>query len=236
MIVLNQTFLRKLRKVMESLNYKVNDRPNEVNIVGIRKDDVTPNKFDDKLVIFWKNENGRLEGREYPITTDAGTYWLKNPMNVDGTALLKAGQWAYKIGSHRGYKALNQRGKVTVIRDYDRNAILDFNNGKEDTGYFGINIHRATSSGTSTLVDKWSAGCQVFANSNDFADFLELVQKSVDKYGNDSLYYTLIDERATNRKVKRWTTYALIGLGVLFLSYSGYKYIAGKPFIPKIKF
>ena len=151
------------------------------------------NKFDDRIYAFWKNEDGKYEGHDYQATTDPGTYWLSKPMNVDGTAILKAGQWAYKLGNHKGYEALNQRGKVTVIRDYDRNAILDFNNGKETTGYYGINVHRAMSTGTTANVDKWSAGCQVFASPTDFVEFLELIDESARRYGNN-FTYTLITE------------------------------------------
>jgi hypothetical protein len=64
-----------------------------------------------------------------------------------GIASLKRGVWpAYKIDYHRGeYLALCQRnGKVTVRRD----------NEDEETGYFGINIHRGSINSTSSL------GCQ----------------------------------------------------------------------------
>lgn len=149
-------------------------------------------------------------------------------MNVDGTAILKAGQWAYKLGSHRGYEALNQRGKVSVLRDYDRNAILDFKNGKEDTGYFGINIHRASATGSSTNVDKWSAGCQVIQDKKDWDDFLSDVKRSVNQYGNETLYYTLVDERAMNRKTKRWVVYFLVGVATTIALYGGSKYVISK--------
>lgn len=202
--------INDLINYLNGKKYVLNKQPFEVNIVGIRSDSTTPNKFDDKLIIFYF-DGSTWQGYEYKITTDPGTYYLKKPLNVDGTAILKTGQYAYKIGLHKGqYKALVQRGKVTVLRDYDRNAILDFNNGKEATGFFGINIHRATSSGESSNVEKWSAGCQVFANSDDFKHFLNLVQDSVDKYGENSLYYTLIDQRAINRSTKRNITFFLL--------------------------
>lgn len=219
---------------MKLRNYYIAEKPYEVNMVGVRSDSTKPNEFDDRMYLFYKDDKGKWEGYKYVITTDPGTYWLKNPMNVDGTAILKAGQWAYKIGSHRGYKALNQRGKVTTIRDYDRNAILDFNNGKETTGYYGINIHKASATGTSTNVDKWSAGCQVFANASDFADFLDKVQRSVNKYGDNSLYYTLIDQRALNRTIKRRGLYIALILGGLFAFYGGFKLVTKRPFVPKI--
>lgn len=218
---------------MRVRNYYIAEKPYEINIVGVRNDSTVPNKFDDRIYAFYKNDKGKWEGYDFVSTTDPGTYWLQKPMNVDGTAILKAGQWAYKIGSHRGYKALNQRGKVTVIRDYDRNAVLDFNNGKETTGYYGINIHKASATGTSTNVDRWSAGCQVFANATDFSRFLDMVQTSVNKYGDSNLYYTLIDQRAMNRTVKRRGLYIGLILGGLLAMYGIYKGVYKKPFIPK---
>jgi hypothetical protein len=210
MIEVKPDIINDLINYLNGKRYVLNKQPFEVNIVGLRSDSTASNKFDDKLILFYF-DGATWRGFEYPITTDPGTYWLKKPMNVDGTAILKTGQYQYKIGLHQGkYKALVQRGKVTVLRDYDRNAILDFNNGKETTGFFGINIHRATSTGTSTNVDKWSAGCQVFASSTDFEHFLNMVEQSVDKYGEQSLYYTLIDQRAINRATKRNISFFLI--------------------------
>lgn len=220
--------IRGLIRLMKSNGYIVNDKPYQINIVGVRKDAVTPNAFDDRIYNFWKDDKGNWEGKDYASTTDPGTYWLKNPMSVDGTAILKAGQWAYKLGYHKGYEALNQRGQVTVIRDYDRNAVLDFNNGKETTGYFGINVHRAMPLGTTANVDKWSAGCQVIADRKDWDDFLANVKRSVAKYGNETLYYTLVDERALNRKMKRWVVYFLVGVATTIALYGGSKYVLNK--------
>ena len=126
-------------------------------------------------------------------------------MNPQGTAILKQGQYigSHAIGMHRGkYLALVQQKSLTVIRDYDRNAVLDFMNGKEDTGIFGINIHHASQNGTTQTVDKYSAGCQVFANINDFNLFMQLADRHKSLYGN-SFTYTLLDERALVRDVKK---------------------------------
>ena len=71
----------------------------------------------------------KWEHYRWPITTDPGLYWLENPMNVDGTAILAPGQYrgAYRIGKHRDdYQAVVQTGgEVAVYRDDDRNALLD---------------------------------------------------------------------------------------------------------------
>lgn len=217
--------IRALIRLLKSKGYKLFERPNELNIVGIRKDTDIPNKFDDTLYVFWKNSSNDWEGKSYNITTDPGTFWLKNPMAVDGTAILKEGQYenAYKLGLHRGeYKALVQQKPVTAIRDYDRNAILDFNNGRETTGLYGINIHRSSATGTSQNVDKWSAGCQVFENGQDFKNFIDLAEKHNSLYGNN-FTYTLVDERAYNRMLKRRGLYVAITLGIGVAGYFIYK-------------
>jgi len=218
--------IRAIIRLLKSKGYKLLEKPYELNIVGIRADSNTPNNFDDTLYVFWKNNKDAWEGKHYTITTDPGTYWLKNPMNVDGTAILKEGQYenAYKLGLHRGeYKALVQQKPVTVIRDYDRNAILDFNNGKETTGLYGINIHRSSATGTSKNVDKWSAGCQVFENGQDFKNFIGLAEKHNSLYGNN-FTYTLVDERAYNRMLKRRGLYVALTLGLIVAGYYGNKY------------
>ena len=223
MLVAEKKTIRGIISLMKSKGYQINDKPNQLNIVGVRHDSNVPNKFDDLLYVFW-NTGNKWEGKYFTITTDPGTYWLNNPMQTDGTAILKAGQYinSHKIGLHQGkYKALVQQKPVTVIRDYDRNAVLDFNNGKESTGVFGINIHRSSETGTSKSVDKWSAGCQVFENAQDFANFLALADKHNSLYGNN-FTYTLIDERALNRTIKRRTTYIIGGLIALALGYATY--------------
>lgn len=224
MEVLDKKEINDLKESLKSKGYKIYDKPDKLNIVGVRSSSTKPNSFDDRLYVFYKTSDGIWKGKKYPNTTDPGTYWLKNPMNVDGTAMLKAGQYvdAYAIGLHRGkYSALTQKGKVTVYRDYNRDDILDFNKGKEHTGLFGINIHKA---GKSTEnVEKYSAGCQVFKNESDFNDFMELVNKDRTANGNN-FTYTLIDEREYTRKVKRIGVYILSGLLITLAGYYTYRY------------
>jgi hypothetical protein len=67
-----------------------------------------------------------------------------------GMAMLKSGCWyAHGFGNHKGYPALIQKhATVTVIRDGKTGASY------EDTGWFGINIHRGGRTTTG------SEGCQ----------------------------------------------------------------------------
>ena len=194
-----------IQTVLQKKGYRIFLRPFELNIVGVRSDSTKPNAFDDTIYVFFNNSEGKLVEHKFQATTDPGTYWLKNPMNPQGTAILKEGQYinTYGLGLHRGkYMALVQKRPVTVLRDYDRNAVLDFLNGTPDTGLFGINIHRASESGTTKVVEHYSAGCQVFANATDYLLFMTLCERHKQLYGNQ-FTYTLIDERALSRESKK---------------------------------
>ena len=162
-----------------------------LNIVGIRTNDTTSNKFNDWMVIFWKFR-GFWNKMVFPITTDPGIYWREHPMNVKGTAILAEGQHRgmWKVGKHKGYPALQQNKPCTVIRDSDKDAVLDFD-GSEDFGHFGINHHKAGAN--SKQVDKWSAGCQVQPNSALFHIEMTIFNEAACNWGN-SFTYTLIHE------------------------------------------
>jgi hypothetical protein len=197
--------MNTIQEALQKKGYKIFMRPYELNIVGVRSDSTKSNAFDDAIYAFYVDKEGKLVQHKFSATTDPGTYWLQNPMNPQGTAILKQGQYvgSHAMGLHRGkYMALVQQRPVTVMRDYDRNAVLDFNNGREDKGLFGINIHRASETGTTKVVDHYSAGCQVFASITDFILFMSLCERHKGLYGN-SFTYTLIDERAINREAKK---------------------------------
>ena len=186
----------KVCEVFENLKYQVFRSDNKnyyLNIVGLRNDSCEPNSFDDEMWVFWRFE-GKWTLKKYKITTDPGLTYLEDPINSSGTAILKEGQYlgAFQFGKHKGlYDALVQSGPVTVIRDFNRDNKLDFTSGKEQNGFFGINIHRSSPTGESQFVNKWSAGCQVFANITQYNEFIGLCKKSLGEWGN-SFSYSLI--------------------------------------------
>ncbi len=190
--------IEEILYIMRRKGYRIFDRDNQpynLNLIGIRNASPVPNSFDDRLYLLWRH-NGVWRSKDFPLTTDPGTYWLMNPMAVQGTAILKEGQYIglWKLGLHQGkYEALVQAGPCTVIRDANRDNRLDYD-GHEETGFFGINCHRAAAWGTSKQVDKWSAGCQVFADSKDFAVFMALAREAAKAWG-DRVTYTLLNER-----------------------------------------
>lgn len=220
--------LQRIKALLKHKGFELFSRPYELNIVGMRSKSTIPNRFDDELHVFYKTSPLHTEYHVFKITTDPGTFWLKNPMQPQGTAILAEGQYknAYAIGKHRGqYNALVQVKPVTIMRDYDRNAVLDFYNGKKTRGLYGINIHRANSTGKTKSVDKNSAGCQVFENASDFAKFMQLCEKHKSRYGNQ-FTYTLIDFRSWRRQGIRRAGYFAAGL--LGLGIAGYFYIQTK--------
>lgn len=204
---------KNILRLMRKNDYVIYDEPYKLNIVGVRNAQTQPNKFDDSIFVFFKDENNRWVDYEYPATTDTGTYWLLNPMSNMGSAMLKAGQYvdAYEQGIHKTYKALTQKLPVTVYRDYDRDATFDIFT-KETTGVYGINIHKAGAD--SENVDKWSAGCQVFKRSDDFSEFMKMTDKHRELYGN-AFTYTLIDERAIMRRKRRTLMFIFLGLSLV---------------------
>ncbi len=213
--------LSKIKGILRSKGYELYTKPNQLNIIGIRSPSTIPNKFDDEIHVFYKVAPLKWHYHVYKVTTDPGTFWLRNPMQPQGTAILAQGQYkgAYKIGLHQGkYKALVQKKPITVIRDYDRDSKLDFRNGIKSKGMFGINIHRASLHGIPKQVYKYSAGCQVFSNINEFKEFLSLCEKHLSLHGN-SFTYTLIDFRSVKRQtIKRWAIGSVsIALGLTAL-------------------
>jgi len=219
--------LRNIISALKDKRYVIYDKPYQLNIVGVRNAESQPNKFDDQLYVFYKDESNNWVLKEYPITTDTGTYWLLNPMSSLGSAMLKEGQYidAYKQGLHKGqYTALVQQKPITTYRDYDRNAIFDFGQN-ESTGMYGINIHKAGED--SQDVNKWSAGCQVFQKSDDFQEFMQLTDKHKANYGNN-FTYTLLDERAVARKGRRFLLYGGMSASVIAIGISLYFIVKNK--------
>ena len=170
-----------------------------LNLISVRNKSHDSTKFDDTISVVYRNEDKEWEVLSYEITTEPGPRILRKPINPKGTAVLVPGQYrsTYVIGTHGGkfrHIALCQRGgKVKVWRDTDLDSKPESKNMEVDEGMYGINIHRHARPNEKEYVNGSSAGCQVFKDSKEFAEFLEICNKSADLYGN-SFTYTLIEE------------------------------------------
>tara|TARA_R110000824_G_scaffold15564_2_gene65357 strand:+ start:548 stop:1168 length:621 start_codon:yes stop_codon:yes gene_type:complete len=195
----------KIEEVMASKGYKYftdnNKKSYDVNIIGIRNSETkgrVTNAFDDTMTIAYKCEADAWHYHEFDCTTDPGSAWMENPwLKEIGCAILKPNQYrgSHKLRLHGGkYLALGQKKEVTVYRDNDRDLNYDLDESNTTTGLFGINIHRATAKagGKSIRVGKYSAGCQVIADNDDWHQFLDICQSAREIHGN-SFSYTLLE-------------------------------------------
>ena len=180
---MRQYTIEELKQRFAGLSYTWSD----FHLVGIRSTANLPNVFDDLLAVVNKDKV-----TWFTCTTNPGTHWLKNLLNPKGAALLKPGQYidTWILGKHQGkYEALTQAKPVTVFRDKDLDEAAE-ETAVTDTGLFGINIHRANEKAISKFVDKWSAGCQVLNDPNQFKELLHQCKLS----GKKSFTYTLLKE------------------------------------------
>ena len=190
-----------IEQVMIRKGYRFFKGVYNLNIIGVRsKESVRQsNKFDDAIIVCWGIDSERTgipNKLIFAAATDPGIKSLKAPMNAKGTAILVPGQYrgSHKLGLHQGkYEALVQCAPVKVYRDANKDSILDVDKRTIDTGMFGINIHKAGLA--STIVDGWSAGCQVVAIEKDYAIFMDLCRKQKLAGYGDKFTYTLLEEK-----------------------------------------
>lgn len=184
----------------------------EVNIVGIEgiNQDGTfnndqPDRWND-LIGLLSFENG------YPIwlclfvgTTEPGSYYVKNPLNIGGAARLDTGyhEALWQIGLHRGYTALTQTGTARLVRDGNRNHRRDDKKTLEK--WRGVNLHTTKTTGwrgmfNNSSIGRWSAGCTVIKKPEEFQKFMGYVMGS-SQYKADKAHkfdYRLIWSRWLN--------------------------------------
>jgi hypothetical protein len=195
----------EVKAVMMEKGYRFFMNINSINIIGVRNN-TSDNKFGGHIYVLWIDGMGRERILDLAATTKPGTHWLLNPLNLRGTAIMKEGQYlgAYKLGIHnrsrpsKSYEALEQVKSIDYYRDNTKDSKHDIG-GKVYKDIIKMNIHRASKSGWSKFVDKWSAGCQVITgltskDKTNWEDFIDLVKLSKDAYGN-SFSYTLLNER-----------------------------------------
>lgn len=154
-------------------------------LVGVRSKEDKPDVYDDKLYLITKSSLFCFD-----CTTNSGTYYLMNWMNPKGTAVLRADRsYKYKLGLHKGKEALVQAGPVEVYRDKNKDAKID-TVGPTEWGWFGIDIHRGSENSVGRFIGKWSAGCTVVPDVQQFLLLLSECKKTGQMFFN----YTLLNE------------------------------------------
>jgi len=206
---MNPVSINQIVNTFDDLGYRYfENEPFDLNLVGIRSNDLSANRFNDLFCLFYVSDM-QMEFFQTACTTDPGLYYRENPMNVEGTALMTPGQHrgAYRRGKHRGkYEALVQAKPLPHYRvdpDFWERSIMDDSalNYNESLllmtvheKMIGMNIHRASELSRSTRVGKWSAGCQVIADPDIFRLIIRLCDKQIKAGRGETFTYTLITE------------------------------------------
>ena len=139
------------------------------SLVFVRMDENLTNTYDD-FVMLIKNEKVEYIA---PCSTTAGRFYVLNPIThggVTGTAIAVPGQylWTHKFVTSSNWKSLwlgmpyfQQVKAIDIYRDGNKDGII--NKQIVKNGLFGINLHRG---GAGSLIDRWSAGCQVIPDKH----------------------------------------------------------------------
>lgn len=172
------------------------DKEHDLNLIGVRAAERRPGKFDDKFHVVYL-EGGLWIHETYICTVDPSKEQHLDPTNPKGVAILKAGQYrgCWKLDMHRGkYLALCQReGVVTVYRDNTEDGTSD--HIREESGMFGINIHRAHETKIVDSTRYYSAGCTAIRHPADFARLIALcIMQTRHGSGYDKFSYTLLED------------------------------------------
>ena len=195
MIEFRSTEKPPILEAVESHGFLTFDGAWDLNLIGLRTPTTEANMFDDYFFVVCRDSENNWCQWILTCTTDPGSYWLRNPSRVSGTAIMvdpQQARSAYQLDLHAGrYLALCQRKPIKVWRDANKNEILD-RYGEEHVGYFGINIHRASQTRVIDQVERYSAGCTVIQKFEEFDFLLELCRKQIAMLGYDKFTYTLI--------------------------------------------
>lgn len=167
--------LAKTRAIIQQ--HGVNDR---VVLIGIR------GYYRDSMGKPGQNDRGLYDDAVFIVSDEAYASFNANTdpsIYRKHVAVLKPGVWVYKKGNHNPpngspYPALRQAEAVTVIRDEEG----------EDTGLFGINIHRGGYKSTSSL------GCQTIF-PEQWEAFLKLAYNEMSRVRQEQIKYILVDNR-----------------------------------------
>jgi len=133
----------------------------------------------------------------YQITTVPSlAYYGKKPMNPKGVGIKIPGDTLYllqesSLGSGNKYKMMVEGQPIKVGR-YPI-GVTKFETYKPSDIYTencGMQIHRSSTKGVGICVGPWSAGCQVFADYQEWQDFISKAEK--EKMNSNKFHYGLI--------------------------------------------
>ena len=195
MFAASRLFYDNVVKTYFEKNYRFNTadgRFDFINVFGVRRLNAQVDYFNDFICIA-HNIGGIKTVKVYNASTLPGHYYLCNPMDKRGCAVLKEGQYpnSHEYGLHKGAPALVQVSPMWLFRNKPKDGSIILDKKYLYNELCGIDIHKCV--GDPTHVDKWSAGCQVLEHLNDYIDFIGIVSNAAIRCGN-RFTYTLFSE------------------------------------------
>ena len=185
----------------------VDEAPGQRTVVGLRGaypgtfewHQNAPNRFNDTLVLLWREADGTPHVREFPVNTDTGSY---NFGYHSSSSLTPNRQYRYVNGWHRSYNALRMDLPGYPVRDdanknghwdSDRNGWLSGGSDDHDRNGSAHNIHMASVDGRlgEIPINRWSAGCQVIPGMENWIEFIGNAWTQT----GDAVEYFLVDAR-----------------------------------------
>ena len=186
-------------RFVSALGYLVDSSPDAVNFLaleGARPHEIltdlvviheNPHAFDvynDSLILFGKDAEGKGWSKALLATTEPGKYYTETKPHTGGAANLVWGHHFYKQGRHKGRPALvSASGIDRVWRDKDGDYTQDLDE-RIYKGQFGIHIH---SGGKHKEIGYSSAGCIAVQGGEDgepWRFILEKIKKHPSKLYN----------------------------------------------------
>ena len=191
----NELTYESIKKAYKDKGYDFRTGVYGLNVGGIRAAKLVPDQFCCHLFGAYTAETGENVLTLMRGTTVPGVYWLKNPMNKEGTFVMCPGQYkaSHTRGLHMGkVPAFVQIGNLKGWMDNDRDNIVDFEGSIWNRPGAGVNIHPMGE--VLKVIYNWSAGCQG-ATATDINHLLFLYDKQVEWQKIENIDYTLFEEK-----------------------------------------
>lgn len=178
--------------VIKGYTFFDGNKPYNLNIIGWRLMN-RPNRFDDEIWLVYRNDKLEWQIDRMTGTTKPGPVYLNAPLNPNGCAIIKEGQYrsVWVLGSHKGKPALRQQKPFIIYRDNDNDESYDLHN-EQSSNNGTLHLHKMCNATVAPRVNSWSAGCQGLNNPVQYVKAFEAITKSANLYG-DSFSYTLFD-------------------------------------------
>ena len=205
--------------------YELVEKPYYINLVGIRNQyegEKYSNKFKDRMWAIWKDDAGKWQSQNWPISTIPGLYHGKNPkqtmkewcisikpktgkpQRAEGLGILVPAQYlnVYSLveSSAPGYSMKSSPYFVTpessqyTYRDQNWGSdIITFSNKSTATKRLvTASMYIHRGFPGGANVDTWSEGCQVFSKDSDYKQLIDLARYHIKKHQN-KFNYTLLE-------------------------------------------